>query len=121
MPIVGCCGKEKTVLEATGEISHRACELSLDPIAATARWRGVMSLVQNQKTSWQEPTEPLTQRIRVGRVNQEVVGYEKAAMRAPGVHSETPLPPHPSQIGPVEQLEYETKALLKFSFPLIQY
>src|SRR6202043_734698 len=102
VPVVGCSGKEHTMLKAAGEIAHGARELGLDPVAAAARGRGMMGLVQNQKTSRQERTQPLTQRVRVSRVDQDVVGYQKAAVRAPRIHAETTLAPHPRQIGPVE-------------------
>ena len=70
--------------------------LCLDhPITAAARGRGVMGLVQNQKASRQERTQPLTQRVRVGWVDQEVVRYEEAAVRAPRIYAEAALAPHP--------------------------
>ncbi len=108
------------MLEAAGEIAHGARELGLDSVAAPARRCGVMGLVQNQKASRQELTQPLTQRIRVGRVDQEVVGYQKAAVRAPRIHAEAALAPHPRQIGPVEQLEHEAKTLLELGLPLLK-
>src|ERR1039457_3420554 len=79
-----------------------------------------MGLVQNQKASWQEWSKPLTQRIRVGRVDQEVVGYQKAAVRAPRIHAEAALAPHPRKIGTVEQLEHKAKTFLELVFPLLQ-
>ena len=113
-------GKEQTVLEAAGEIAHGARELGLDPVAPPARGRGVMGLVQDQKAARQERTEPLTQRIRVGRVDQEVVGDQEAAVRAPRIHAEAALAPHPRQIGAVEQLEHEAEPLVELGLPLLQ-
>ena len=48
------------------------------------------------------------------------MGYEKAAVRAPRIHAEAALAPHPRTIGPVEQLENEAKTLLELSLPLLQ-
>src|ERR1035437_778461 len=117
---MGCRGKEQTMLEAAGEITNGARELGLNSVTAPARGRGVMGLVQNQKASRQKRTQPLTQRIRVGRVDQEVVGYKKGAVRAPRIHAEAALPPHPRQIRSVEQFEHEAKTLLKLVLPLLQ-
>src|SRR5450755_3357019 len=68
------------MLKADGEIAHGARELGLDPVAVAARGRGMMGLVQNQKTSREERTQPLTQWVCVSWVDQEVVRYQKAAV-----------------------------------------
>src|SRR5205807_7769926 len=52
---------------------------------------------------------------------QQVVGYQKEAVRAPRIHAEAALAPHPRQIGPVEQLEHEAKTLFELRLPLLQH
>jgi hypothetical protein len=64
--VVWCRREEEAVLEAAGEVANRAGELRLDPIAAAARRRGVLRLVDNEETARQQRAQPLTQRVGVG-------------------------------------------------------
>ncbi len=108
------------MLEAAGEVAHRARELGLDAVAPAARRRGVVRLVEDQQAPGQQRPEPFPQRVRVGRVDQEVVRDEEAAVRAPGVHAEAALAAHPRQVGAVEDLEDEAEALLELGLPLLE-
>ena len=119
--VVGRGGKKQAVLEASAQISHGAGELGLDAVAAAGRRRGVVRFVQNQQAAGQRFAQPLAQRVGVGRVDQEVVGDQKAAVRTPRVHAETALPTHPRNVGAVENLEQQAKAVFKFRLPLFQH
>ena len=66
-------GKEEAVLEAPSEITNCTGELRLDAVAPAARRRSVMGLVQNQQATRQQLTQPLAHRIRVGRIDKQVV------------------------------------------------
>ena len=112
--------QEEPVLKAAAEISHGPGELRLDTVAATARRRGVVRLVENEKASRQHRSEPLAHRVGVDRVDQEALGDEEPAVRAPGVHPEAALTANPRQVGAVENLEDESKALFQLSLPLFE-
>ncbi len=45
-------GEEEPVLETVAEVADRAGELGLDPVAAAARWSGVVGLVQYEQAAW---------------------------------------------------------------------
>ncbi len=109
------------MLEAAGEVAHRARELRLDAVAPAARRRRVVRLVEDQQAPGQQRPEPLPHRVRVGRVDQEVVRDQEAAVRAPRVHAEAALAPHPRQVGAVEDLEHEAEALLELGLPLLEH
>src|SRR5438105_1387136 len=109
-----CCREEQTMLEASTKVADRACELRLDAVLTAARWCGVVRLIEDQQTPRQHRPEPLPHRIRVGRIDQEIVRYEEAAVRAPRVHSESALPAHPRQICSVEDFKDQSEAILQF-------
>ena len=113
--------EEEAVLEAAGEVADRARELRLDAVAPAARGRGVVGLVEDQQAPGQQRPEPLAHRVGVGRVDQEVVRDEEAAVRAPRVHAEAALAAHPRQVGAVEDLEHEAEALLELGLPLLEH
>src|SRR5262245_1868000 len=93
------------MLEASREVADRAGELRLDAVTATARGRSVVRLIEDQQAAREQRAEPLAHRIGVGRVDQQVLRDEKAAVCPPRVHAETALTPHPREIGAVEDLE----------------
>ncbi len=109
------------MLEASGEIAHGARELGLDAIAPAARRRRVVRLVEDQQAPGQHRPEPFPHRVRVGRVDQEVVGDQESAVRAPRVDAEPSLAAHSREVGAVEDLEYEPKALLELGLPLLEH
>jgi hypothetical protein len=45
---------------------------------------------------------------------------QEAAVRAPGVHTESAFAAHPRQVGAVQELEHETEALFELCFPLFE-
>ena len=112
--------EEQPVLEAAGEVAHGARELRLDAVAPAARWRRVVRLVEDEQAARQQRPEPLAHRVGVGRVDQQVVRDQEAAVRAPRVHAEAALAPHPRQVGAVEDLEDEAEALLELALPLLE-
>ena len=114
-------GQEQAVLEAPGQVADCASELGFDPVAPAARGGGVVGLVEDQQAPGQHRPQPLAQRVRVARVDQEVVGDQKAAVGTPRVDPEAALPAHSREIRPVENLEYEPEAVLQLAFPLLQY
>ena len=114
-------GQEQAVLEAPGQVANRAGELGLDSVAPAARGRGVMGLVEDQQAPGQHRPQPLAQRVRVARIDQQVVGDQEAAVRAPWVDAEAALAAHSREIRPVENLEQEPEAVLQLSLPLLQH
>ena len=112
--------EEEAMLEAAGEVAHGAGELRLDAVAPAARGRGVVRLVEDQQAPGQHRPEPLPHRVGVGRVDQQVVRDQEAAVRAPRVDAEAALAAHPRQVGAVEDLEHEAEALLELGLPLLE-
>ena len=121
MAVVGCGGQEQAVLETPPEIANRACELRLDAVAPAARRRRVMRLVQDQQAAGLHLAEPLAHGVRVGRIDEKIVGDEKAAVGAPRVDPEAPLLADPRKIRAVENHEDEAEALLHLGLPLLQH
>ena len=113
--------KKQPVLEAAAQIPHRPRELGFDAVAAARRRCRVMRFVQNQQAARQHLAQPLAQRFGVRRVRQQVVGHQKAAVGAPGVHAEAALAPHPRDVGAIENLEQEAEAVFEFRLPLFQH
>ena len=113
-------GEKETVLEAPAEVANRPGELRLDPVAPTARRRSVVGLVQDQQATRQQLAQPLPHRVRVGRIDEQVVRDEKTAVRAPGVDPEAPLLADPREPAPVQNHEEEAEALLHLRLPLLE-
>lgn len=108
------------MLKTAAEIADGAGELGLDAVVPAASWGGMVGLVEDEEASWQQRPEPFPHRVRVRRVDQEVVRDQKAAVRAPRVHAKPTLAPHPRQVGAVEDLEHKAEALFELSLPLLQ-
>jgi hypothetical protein len=108
------------VLEAPGEIAHSARKLGLDAVTSTARRRRVMCLVEDQQAPRQQRPEPLPHRFGVSGVDQEIAGAQETAVGAPGVHAKSALSAHSCQVGSIEELEDEAKALLELGLPLVK-
>ena len=119
--VVGRGGQEQAVLEAASEIADRAGEPGLDPVTPAARRRGVMGFVQDQEAARQQVAQPFAQGVRVGRIDEQVVRHEKAAVGTPRVDAEAPLLANPREIRTVEDHEEEAEALLHLGLPLLQY
>ena len=118
MAVVRRRRQEETVLEAAADVADGVRELALDAVATAAGRGRVVRFIEDQEAAWEHGPEPLPHRIRVGRLDQEVVGNEKPAVRAPGVHAEASLAAHPRQVGAVKNLEYEAEPFLELSLPL---
>ena len=116
-----CGGQEQAVLEAPAQIADGAGELGFDAVAAAARRRRVVGLVQDQQAAGRQVAEPLAHGIGIGRVDEQVVRNQEPAVRAPRVDAEAPLPAHLRQVGAVQDHEQEAEALLHLRFPLLQH
>ena len=81
----------------------------------------MVRLVEDQQAPRPHRAEPGPQRIGVARIDQQVVRHEEAAVRHPRIHAEAALPPHPAQVGAVEDLEHQPEAILQLSLPLLQH
>ena len=114
-------GQEQPVLEAPAQVADGAGELGLDAVAAAARRRRVVGLVQDQQAARRQVSEPLAHGIGIGRVDEEVVRDQEAAVRAPRVDAEAPVAADLSQVGTVQDHEQETEALLHLPLPLFQH
>ena len=121
MAVVGRRGEEQAMLEAPAEVADCAGELRLDPVAPAARRRGVMGFVQDQEAPRKQPAQPFAHRVRVVRVDEQVVRHEEAAVGTPRVDPEAPLLANPREIGAVEDHEEEAEALLHLGLPLLQH
>ena len=120
MAVVGRGGQEQAVLETTSEIANGAGELRLDAVTPAARRRGVMGFVQDQQAPRLHLAEPFAHGVRVGRIDEEVVRDEKAAVGAPRVDAEAPLLANAREVAAVENHEEEAEALLHLGLPLLQ-
>ena len=109
------------MLEAAGKVADRAGEPGLDSVAPAARGRGVMRLVENQQAAGQHRSQPFAQGVRVARIDQEVVGDQEPAVRAPRVDPEAALPTHSREIRPIENLEDKAEAVFQLPLPLLQH
>ena len=109
------------MLEASGQVANRAGELGFDSVASAARGGSVVGLVEDQQAPGQHRPQPLAQRVRVARVDQQVVGDQEAAVGAPRVDTKAALPAHAREIRPVETLEDESEAVLQLALPLLQH
>ena len=109
------------MLEAPAEVADRSGELGLDPVAPAARRRGVMGFVQNKHATRKQLTQPFAHRVRVVRIDEQVVRHEEAAVGTPRVDPEAPLLANPGEIRAVEDHEEEAEALLHFGLPLLQH
>ena len=118
--VVGRRGQEQAVLEAPSEIADCARELRLFPVTPAARRRGVMGFVQDEDAPRKQLAQPFAHGVRVGRIDEQVVGHEKAAVGAPRVDPEAPLLANPREIRTVEDYEEETEAFLHLRLPLLQ-
>ena len=107
------------MLEAAAEIADGARELGLDAVAPAARRRRVVCFVQNQEAARRQVAEPLPHRVRIGRVNEQIVRYDEAAVRAPRVDPEATLAAHLGQVGAVKNHEQKAEALLHLRLPLL--
>ena len=114
-------GQEQAVLEAPGQVADRAGEPGLDSVAPAARGRGVVRFVEDQQAAGQHRSQPFAQGVRVARVDQEVVGDQEPAVRAPRVDPEPAFPTHSGEIRAVENLEDEAEAILQLPLPLFQH
>ena len=119
--VVGRGGQEQAVLETPPEIADRAGELRLDPVTPAARRGGVVGLVQDQEAPRPQAAQPLAHGVRVARIDEQVVGHEEAAVGAPRVDPEAPLPADPREVRTVEDHEEEAEALLHLRLPLLQH
>ena len=119
--VVGRRGEEQTVLETPPEIADRTRELRLDSVPPAARRGRVVGFVQDQQAPREPLAQPLTHGVGVGRVDEQVVRYEKAAVGAPRVDSETPFLPDACEVRTVEDHEEEAEAFLHLSLPLLQH
>ena len=119
--VVGRGGKEKAVLEAVAEITHRAGELRLDPVAAPVAGRGVVRLVEDQQAAWPHRSEPRAHRVGVGGVGEQPVRDQEAAVGGPRVGAEAPFAPDAGQVPAVQNLEDEPEALLHLPLPLLEH
>ena len=111
--------QEEPVLEAAGQVAQGTCEFRLDAVTPAARRRRMVRLVEDEQASRQERSEPLAQRIRVSRIDEQIVGNEKTAVGAPRVDAEPTLAAHSSQVRTIENLEDQAKPVFKFPFPLL--
>ena len=121
MTVVGRRGEEQAMLEAPAEVADCAGELRLDPVPPAARRRGVMGFVQDQQAPRKQPAQPFAHRVCVGRVDEQVVRHEEAAVGTPRVDPEASLLANPREIRAVEDHEEEAEALLHFGLPLLQH
>ena len=119
--IVGRSGQEQAVLEAPAEIADGAGELGLDAVASAARRRRVVCFVQDQQAARRQLAQPLAHRIRVGRVDEQIVRHDEAAVGAPRVDPEATLAAHLRQIGAVKNDEQKAEAFLHLRLPLLHY
>ena len=110
-------GQEQAVLEASGQVADCASELGFDPVAPAARGGSVVGLVEDQQAPGQHRSQPLAQRVRVARVDQQVVGDQEAAVGAPRVDPEAALPAHAREIRPIENFEDEAEAIFQLALP----
>ena len=120
MAVVGRGGEEQAVFEAPSQIANRTGELRLDAVTPAARRGGVMGFVQDQQAARLHLAEPLAHGVRPGRVDEQVVRHEKAAVGAPRVDAEAPLLADPREPGAVEDDEEEAEAFLHLGLPLLQ-
>lgn len=104
--------KEEAMLEPGTEIADGAGELRLDAVSAAARRRGVVRFVEDEQASRPHAAEPSAHRVGVGRVGEEVVGHEEAAVRLPRVDAEAALAADIGEVPAVEHLEHEAEALI---------
>ena len=114
-------GQKQAVLEAPAQVADGAGELGLDAVAAAARRRRVVGLVQDQQTARRQVAKPLAHGIGIGGVDEEVVRDQEPAVRAPRVDAEAPVAADLSQVGTVQDHEQETEALLHLPLPLFQH
>ena len=118
--VVGRGGQEQAVLEAPSEIADRTGELRLDAVTPAARRGGMVGFVQDQQAARPHLAEPLAHGVRPRRIDEQVVGDEKAAVGAPRVDAEPSLLANPCGPGAVEDHEEEPEALLHLRLPLLQ-
>ena len=118
--VVGGRGEEQPVLEAPSEVADRAGELRLDAVAPAARRGRVVGLVEDQEAPRLHLAEPFAHGVRPGRVDEEVVRHEEAAVGAPRVDAEAPLLADLGEPGAVEDHEEEAEAFLHLGLPLLQ-
>ena len=114
-------GQEQPVLETLREIADRAGELRLDAVAPAGGRCGMVRLVENQQAAGRHRPQPLAHWIRVGRVDQQVVGDQEAAVGAPGVDAEAAFTAHPGDMAPVEDYEDQPETVLQLALPLFQH
>ena len=119
--VVGCGGQEQAVLEAPAQVADGTGELGLDAVAPAARRRRVVGLVQDQKAARRQVAQPLAHGVGVRGIDEEVVGDQKSAVRAPRIDAEAPLAAHLREVGAVQDDEQETEALLHLPLPLLQH
>ena len=114
-------GQEQPVLETLRQIADCAGELRLDAVAPAGGRRGMVRLVENQQTAGRHRPQPLAHRVGVGRVDQQVVGDEEAAVGAPGVDAEAALPAQCRHVASVENHEHEPETILQLALPLFEH
>ena len=79
-----------------------------------------MRLIEDEQAARSHRAEPGPHRIGVARIDQQVVRHEEPAVGHPRIHAEAALPAHARKVGPVENLEHQTEAILQLSLPLLQ-
>ena len=121
MAVVRRRRQEEPMLETRGQVPDGPGELRFDPVAAARSGRRVMRLVQDQQAAGQQRAQPFAHRVRVVRVDQEVVRDQEAAVRAPRIHAEAALPAHAGQVLAVETGEEQAETLLEFRLPLLEH
>jgi hypothetical protein len=80
----------------------------------------MVRLVEDQQAPGQHRPEPFPHRVRVRRVDQQVMGDQEAAVCAPRVDAEAAFASHPCQVGTVEDLEHEAESLLELRLPPLE-
>ncbi len=80
-----------------------------------------MRLVEDHQAARKQRAEPLPHRVRVGRVDQQVVRDQESAVRPPRVHAEPTLTPHRREVLPVQQFEHQPEPLVELRLPLVQH
>ncbi len=118
--VVRSCGEEQPVLEAAPEVANGAGELRLDPVTPAAGRGGVVRLVEDQQAARKQVPEPLSERIGICGVGQQVVRDEEATVRPPGIDAEAPFATDLREVLAIEELEHQAEALLELALPLLE-
>ena len=114
-------GQKQSVFEPGREPLDGAGDLRVDRVALATRGCGVMRLVEDEQGAGAECPEPVAKGSRVGLVDQQTMGNQKAGMRGPGVDPEASFAANPGDEIFVEDLEGEAETLLEFLLPLEQH